>query len=161
MAASPAACAATAAEENEALVRRWYDEVSNQRNFSNFDDLIAPDHVRHGLHRDTTGAESRRAAVQVQQTAFPDLELQVDLLFSEGDLVVARWTARGTHTGPWQEIAPTGNVVTWTGTTIFCIECGHIAEKWAEVDVLPFYQQIGVLEWPLATPASEATPVTG
>lgn len=161
VASSPATCPATTAEENEALVQRWYDEVYSQRNFANFDELIAPDHLRHGLHRDTTGAESRRAAVQVQQTAFPDLELQIDLLFSEEDLVVSRWTATGTQTGPWQDFAPTGKAVTWTGNTIFRIACGRISEEWAEVDVLPFYVAIGAITWPPATLAPEATPAAG
>src|SRR5436190_8552193 len=31
--------------------------------------------------------------------AFPDLEWRVDLLVGEGDLVAARWTATGTHSG--------------------------------------------------------------
>jgi steroid delta-isomerase-like uncharacterized protein len=157
--ATPTACAATTPEENEALVQRWYDEVYAQREFAHFDEIIATDHIRHGLHRDTTGAASRLAAVQTQQTAFPDLDLQVELLFSEGDLVVSHWTATGTQTGPWQTFAPTGNVVTWTGSTLFRVTCGHISEEWAEVDTLAFYQQIGALEWPPATPAAGATPV--
>jgi steroid delta-isomerase-like uncharacterized protein len=159
--ATPTVCAETTPEENEAVVQRWYDEVYKQRDFANFDDIIAPNHVRHGLHRDTTGAASRRAAVQTQQTAFPDLDMQVGLLFSEGDLVVSHWTATGTQTGPWQSFAPTGNVITWTGSTLFRVTCGHISEEWAEVDTLGFYQQIGALEWPPATPAADATPVTG
>jgi steroid delta-isomerase-like uncharacterized protein len=156
----PAECPATTEEENEALVRRWYDEVYTQKNFDNFDEIIAPNHVRHGLNRDTTGAEARKAAVQIQQRALPDVQVAPDFLLSEGDIVVARWTATGTHTGPWENIAPTGNTVTWTGNTIYRFACGRIAEEWAQVDGLAFYEDIGVLEWPPATPAA-ASPAAG
>ncbi len=73
--------------------------------------------------------------------------------------MVARWTATGTHTGPWETIEPTGNTVTWTGNTIYRIECGKIAEEWAQVDGLAFYEALGVLECPPA-PTGEGTPAT-
>ncbi|HEX2282213.1 MAG TPA: ester cyclase [Thermomicrobiales bacterium] len=89
--------------------------------------------------------------------AFPDLVTQVDVLLTDGDRVVARWIASGTHEGPWREIAPTGNRVTWTGNTIFRISCGRIAEEWSEAASLAFFQQLGVEAGPPA-PVPEATP---
>jgi len=69
--------------------------------------------------------------------------------------VVARWTASGTHVGPWERIEPTGASVSWTGNTIFRIACGQIVEERTESDALAFFQQLGVVQWPPeATPAS-------
>lgn len=158
-AASPAECATTTEAENVALVERWYDEVYIQGNFANIAEILAPDHIRHGLHRDSTGIPSRQAAVEVQQAAFPDLVLRVDFLLAEGDLVVARWTASGTHDGPWQDFAPTGNAVTWTGNTLYQIACGRIAEEWAEADLLPVYEAIGAIALPDLAPPPDSTPV--
>ena len=50
--ASPAAgadCPATTPEENEALVRRYYEEAYNQRNTAVIDELLADDFVRHNI----------------------------------------------------------------------------------------------------------------
>lgn len=47
--------------------------------------------------------------------AFPDLQFTVDLLFGEDDLVAARWTATGTHTGTWDGLEPTDRRVTFFG----------------------------------------------
>ncbi|MCA9861369.1 MAG: ester cyclase [Thermomicrobiales bacterium] len=49
VAASPTVCAETTPEESEALVRRWCREVYQQRNFAGFDEIIAPNHICHGL----------------------------------------------------------------------------------------------------------------
>ena len=43
-------------------------------------------------------------------TAFPDLHHTVDEMIAEGNVIVARWTVRGTHRGDFQGIAPTGKV---------------------------------------------------
>jgi predicted ester cyclase len=58
---------------------------------------------------------------------------------AEGDRVVARISARATHTGELFGKAPTGKVVTMTGIAIHRIVDGRIAERWAE-------QSLGVLE---------------
>src|SRR5687767_5506272 len=40
-------CPVTTPEENEALVRRWYEEVWNQRDMDVVDDILADDYVRY------------------------------------------------------------------------------------------------------------------
>ncbi len=148
-----ASCPATTEAENETLVRRWYDEVLTQGNFDNVDDLIADDYVHHRvLDRITTSGADRGRSPRENRAALPDLETTVDLLLTDGDLVAARWTATGTHEGPWVGIEPTGAELTWTGNTIFRIECGRLAEQWSEADTLGVFRQMGVVEWPPAAP---------
>jgi predicted ester cyclase len=61
--------------------------------------------------------------------AFPDLEWRVDLLLEEGDLVAARWTASGTHSGAWADLPPTGKHMTFSGVNIFRFgERGKLAD---------------------------------
>ena len=72
------------------------------------------------------------------------VERQGDLRFiAEGDKVVARLTARGTHQGLFRGIPPTGRVVTWTGIRIFRIAEGKIVEHWANWDDLSLLKQLG------------------
>jgi steroid delta-isomerase-like uncharacterized protein len=155
--ASPAACVATTEDENADLVRRWYDEVWSKGNDDHLDELIAPNHIHHRvLNRTTTGSAARVATIESWRVTMPDLVTSPDFLFTDGDLVVVRWTATGTQDGPGEDIPPTGNTVTWTGNTIFRIECGRIAEEWSEADSLAFFRQLGVVEWPSA--GGSATP---
>jgi predicted ester cyclase len=60
----------------------------------------------------------------------------IDVIASDDDLVVTRWTTEGTHEGVFQGYAPTGLPVTWSGINLFRIECSRIAEEWSELDGL-------------------------
>ncbi len=62
--------------------------------------------------------------------------------------MVGRFVAKGTHTGEFMGVAPTGKAVTWTEIHIARLEDGQIAEHWANVDQLGIMRQLGVL--PLA-----------
>jgi steroid delta-isomerase-like uncharacterized protein len=79
--------------------------------------------------------EELSAAVSAWKSAMPDLQDQTDLIFADGDHVVARWTARGTMTGDFFGVPATGQPVTYTGITMLRVECGRIAESWTEIDV--------------------------
>src|SRR6266852_6649016 len=82
------------------------------------------------------------------RTTFPDYHFTVELQVAEGDMVVTRGTARGTHQGKywdstWQDIPPTAKQVTWTETAIDRIVEGKIVENWINEDALGRLQQIG------------------
>jgi predicted ester cyclase len=61
---------------------------------------------------------------------------------SADDFVVERYTATGTQRGQLGDIPASGRVATWTGINIFRIECGRIAEVWAQVDAVTHTQQL-------------------
>src|SRR2546430_876197 len=79
------------------------------------------------------------------RAAFPDLVVRIVDQIEEGDRVVTRWTARGTHTGDLWGIAATGREVTVTGTTTDRIRDGLIAESWSNWDTIGLMQQLGVI----------------
>ena len=114
--------------------------------------FYAPDYVDHG--RSSIGAAGRggeREAFLALQRAFPDARHAIDDLIAEGDRVVARISARGTHTGELFGLPPTGKVVASTTVAIYRIEGGRIAERWVE-------HGPGVLEQlGIPVPASGAT----
>ncbi len=58
---------------------------------------------------------------------------------------MTRWTFRGTQTGEYLGIPPTGRRVTFTGTTIYRIADGKAAECWWNYDTLGMLQQLGVI----------------
>jgi predicted ester cyclase len=75
-------------------------------------------------------------------SAFPDLVYTFDQFIAKDDFVVERYTAIGTQRGQLGDIPPSGLVATWTGINIFRIECGRIAEVWAQVDAITRTQQL-------------------
>ena len=96
-------------DTNKALVRRLIDETVNKGNFSVADESVSTDYV----YREPTVGEKRgrtgyRELITLYRTAFPDLRLTVDEQIAEGNTVVTRWTAQGTHRGELFGTAPTG-----------------------------------------------------
>jgi predicted ester cyclase len=88
--------------------------------------------------------------------AFPDLEWRVDLLLGEDDLVAARWTASGTHSGTWGDVAPTGRRATFSGVNIFRFgDDGKVVEIWNHRDDLGLREQLGAAVFAGAQTAPE------
>ena len=77
------------------------------------------------------------------RAAFPDVRLEIEALVAEDDVVVARWTMSGTHTGVWGDVAATGRKVRFTGVNFFRIADGKIAEMWNVRDDLGLREQLG------------------
>jgi predicted ester cyclase len=89
-----------AAEENKALVRRFYEQVWDRGNVEFAGEVFADDYLRHDLRPTAAapGPQGQRQITAAFRAAFPDLRWHVDLLLAEGDLVAGRWTASGTNT---------------------------------------------------------------
>lgn len=139
----------TVIEQNKMLVRRVYEEGLNQ---GRFEVPYAPDFVGHGGSRTFTHAEGM-AEAKGWREAFPDLNMRIDQLLAEDDLVAVRWTARGTNTGSGNGIPATGRSVEITGTTLFRMDEGRIAEEWTCANSLGMMRQLGLLQ--AAAPAAE------
>ena len=137
------------AEANEALVRRFYEEIDNG-NLDVLDELVAPDYLDHnpppfpGLH---AGLDGLKQAFKIFREATPGHH-QIEDQIAEGDKVVTRLTAYGKHEGDLPGAPRTGNDLKMTSITIHRIANGKLVEKWAEKDVLGFLQQIGVMPSP-------------
>ena len=134
-------------EENKVLARRFLEEVFSEGNLDAIDELFAPDWVDHDAARPEAlhGSEGARQLVEGYRGAFPDLHITVEDQVAEGEKVVTRWTARGTHQGELLGIPPSGNQVTITGITIDRFSGGKMVESWDNYDALGMMQQIGAI----------------
>lgn len=136
-------CAPWSEAENEAVVRRWYDEAINEGDLDIIEEIVAPNASQ--------GPEETKRTLEAILTGYPDVHYTVELMIGSGDLVAVLWSATGTHEADYQGRPPTGSVDTWTGITIFQLACGQILQSWSEIDPV---EQV----W--AVPAeSGATPV--
>ena len=137
-------------EENKEKVRRFLQEAFNEGNLGVAHELFASNYVLHdpANPEEVRGPEGIKGFVQMYRSAFPDSHITVEDLIAEGDKVVTRFRARGTHQGELFGVAPSGNQVEVTGITISRFEGGKIAEDWTNSDTLGLMQQIGAVPSP-------------
>ena len=138
-------------EENKVLTRRsWL--IVTEGNLDTLEDALAEvyaeDIVLHEPDEDVRSIEGLKQFVTMIRSAIPDLHITLEEDIAEGDKVVSRWRAQGTHRGELMGIAPTGNRVIITGITIHRIEEGKIVEEWENWDALGLMQQIGAIPSP-------------
>ena len=131
--------------ENKEVVRRFYTEVWDRGNVDVAFEVFAEGYVRHDLRPSQAipGPEGQRKIAADFRRAFPDLRMTIDLILAEGDLVAARWTTTGTHTGTWADVEPTGKRVAFSGVNIFRVRDSKIVEIWNHRDDLGLMQQVG------------------
>jgi steroid delta-isomerase-like uncharacterized protein len=133
-------------EQNKARIRRVIEEVYNRGDLSVVDEVAASDLVIHASSQDIRGREGAKQYVATLRAAFPDLHFTIEDQIAEGDRVVTRWTARGTHRGEFQSVPATGRKIRLEGTDIDRMADGKVVECWAHVDELGLMQQLGVIK---------------
>jgi steroid delta-isomerase-like uncharacterized protein len=132
---------------NVALGRKVFVEIYGGGKVSLVDQLYADDFVDDSPGGGK-GRELIKEAVAVFHQACPDLRMEIEDVFATEDKVVIRYTGRGTQTGPFGEIPPTGKAILVRGITILLIENGKIKTEWTEYDRLGMLRQIGVVPSP-------------
>jgi steroid delta-isomerase-like uncharacterized protein len=130
----------------KAIAHRWTELWNATGDLAIIDELVAPEFVSHsappGLPPGPAGV---KAWVQIFRSAFADLYSVVDDVIAEGDRVVERFHAGGTHRGDFFGIPPTGRSGTITGINLFRVVDGRIVEHWGNGDDLGLMQQLGVI----------------
>lgn len=84
-------------------------------------------------------------------TAFPDLTHDIEELAVDDDWVLARFTLRGIHQGPYRGVAPTGNEIEVADHASVRFENRRIVEIHATADTATLLEQLGVRMPPAET----------
>ena len=135
-------------EENKAVARREIEELYNKGgNLDVAEEIYAPDYIGHEPTAGTIrGAEGAKRFAATMRSAFPDITCTVEDQVAEGERVVTRFTARGTHYGETDGLGPaTGNRMEITGVAIERFTEGKIVEDWSTFDALGMMQQLGLV----------------
>lgn len=132
-------------EENISMYSTVWDEIINEGkldliNDINFDSeitLIAtPDNV--------VGIKAFKEYYSNFTTGFSNADFKIVDIFGQGDKLVKHWRFKGTHSGDFFGIPPTGKTIDIEGTTIAIMKEGKIAQEQDFMDNLSFMAQLGI-----------------
>lgn len=112
------------------LARRWFEEVWNDRRDATVEELMHSDAVGHMEGMEIKGPSEFLSARATLLQAFPDLRVEVDGIVADGDDVVVRWSAKGTHRGEGLGFAASRKSAEFRGMSWLHFRDGRIVEGW-------------------------------
>ena len=129
------AAVSSAGEKNKAIVRRFYEALT-EGDLDTIRELLAPDFVDHRPLQgyEDAGREAYTRFVAAVHAVFSDVFYVIEeQMAAEGDRVISRLSTGGVHDrGEFMGFAPTGKEYEMTAIVIHRIEGGKIAEEWTE-----------------------------
>jgi len=149
------------------LARRWVEagwSAGARPAGAIVDELHHPDFIDHDSGGRAADNAGFRAGIVALLAAFPDLvatarDVVVEPAADAGGtgagatggsgasgMVAVRWTAVGTHRGPYLGAGPTGRRLVFKGIEVIRVRDGRITERWGEWDGLELLGQLG--QWP-------------
>jgi steroid delta-isomerase-like uncharacterized protein len=130
-----------------AHIRRGYEEGWSAGNFAPVDEFLAPNAILHAPIQPApiVGREGVKDLMMKLRAGLPDLKITIEEMFGEGDTLLVRYTARGTHLGDFMGIPPTGRAVVLDEIEVHKLANGQIQEMWLEFDASSLLRQMGVL----------------
>jgi steroid delta-isomerase-like uncharacterized protein len=88
------------------------------------------------------GQDVWRQGFEMMQHAFPDLQAHIEDIVAAGDKVAVRLRFRGTHSGEFLGILPTGRAIEYVSHEFYRVADGHIAEEWICSDMATLLRQL-------------------
>ncbi len=136
-------------EENKENMRRVLEEAFGQGRVEVVDEVLHSNFVCWDPNSETgeiRGADTIKSEIEYFRNAVPDLTYTVDDQIVEGDMVVSRYTASGTHQGEFFGVPGSGKRIEMTGINIDRFdESGKLVEEWVEYDLLGAMRKIGAI----------------
>lgn len=134
---------------HEATMKRLYELIS-AGDIDGFGEHVADEFVE---HEETPGFEPGKEGVKqmfhMYRAAFPDLRMEAEDVLVDGDKVVVRARATGTHQGEFMGMPATGKSVDIQLIDIIRFgEDGLAHEHWGILDALGMMQQLGAIPAP-------------
>lgn len=131
----------------EALVRRFWQQVFDDRDLAAAAGLVAADlQWRGSLGRETSGLAEFLTYAGAAQLAMPDLRVTLDEVAVHGPQVWARMTFRATHLGELLGVAATGRPIAYVGLAVHDVRDGLLQRVWVVADTLSLHRRIVAAE---------------
>jgi predicted ester cyclase len=139
----------TTIEANKRTIRSLFQAI-NEHQVGDLPDHIAADVTDHNkiIHGEADEPGAAFDGFAQQLAAFPDIAIDPQELIAEGDQVVVRFVASGTHTGSHPRMPhPTGRRFEVEQIWIFTLDRGKVTEIRAVSDRLGLFAQLD-WDWP-------------
>lgn len=127
------------------IARKMCEEIYGQGKIELIQQLVHDDAIAHEPSMGRTDRKGIEQIVQGYRRGFPDLEVKVTDTVAQGDKVVIRWRAAGTHRGDFFGVPASSQRVTIEGMSELLFQGGKIKESWDHYDMLGMMRQIGAI----------------
>ena len=129
--------------KNKDIIKKYSQRLWGEQDLAAIDDTFVEDAVIHSPLNTTKGAITMKEVIEKWLNAFPDLTVEWEDFIEEGNKVVSRWKATGTHLGGFFETSPSHQEVSYSGVTIYTLnKKGKVIEYWALVDMHAIMSQL-------------------
>lgn len=133
--------------DGKTIVRRWFDEVWNQKRDATIDELMPATAVFHGLGADPVhGPDNFKLFRAAFLEALPDITIRIDDLIAEGAIVAVRYSCSATHLGDGLGVPATHKPVRFTGMAFARVSDGRVVEGWNNFDELSLFKQLNAVQ---------------
>jgi steroid delta-isomerase-like uncharacterized protein len=139
-------------QDAKAVVHRYLQEFVSGGNVAAAERLVADDVVFTSPYTSEPvhGSEPFIGMIMSLRAAFPDPRIDEHDAIAEGDMVAARWTASGTHTGePFADMPAGRRRFEIEGMSFYRVRDGRVVEGWVNDDSLGMLTQLGALGTPM------------
>ena len=129
---------------NEQLFRILIEEGFSKGDVTVFDKHTSQDFVEHQYGFSPPGVEGVKNAIKILHSAFTDFFMVIEDMVINDNKVWGRMTARGTQTGQFGPMPPTGKKFEITVIDIMHFKDGKLIEHWGVPDRLGLMEQLGM-----------------
>jgi predicted ester cyclase len=133
--------------DNKSIVKNYIEKVVNTGDVEIIQQFISSDYVEiYNNKRYAIGIEGAKEHITGVRNTYPDLKLSIDLQIKEGEWIATCYTMRGTHSGLWMGIKPTGKRIEVTGVNIDKIIDNKIVEHGGAANMFDGLLEIGAIK---------------
>lgn len=131
------------AEDNRALVQRFYEEFDAEPSLEVIDRWTAPDFVSHQAGAPAPqGLAAYREALRPFLTGFSEIRHDIRQTVSQGDRIALLVDITMRHTGEFAGLHPTHRTISVSEMLMLRIENEKIAEEWIVFDAASLMAQL-------------------
>jgi len=136
-------------DTNIKMYSNVWDEIINNGNLGYFNEdnfdtnitlIMSPKNI--------VGIEAAKDFYANYITGFSNVEFTIVDIFGQNDKLVKYWNFKGTNTGEFFGMPPTGNKVDIDGVTLVKMKNGKIVQEQDFMDNMAFMQQLGIVSSP-------------
>ncbi|CAM5551449.1 hypothetical protein SAVIM338S_04469 [Streptomyces avidinii] len=136
---------------NKLVASRMFDEIAAKGDLSAIEECYTAGYVDHEMMQEEGRGDGRDGVartVGMWRDAFGSMAFDLTRQIAEGNCVTTLWNWKGTHSGEFMGVAPTGEECSMSGCTTFRFEDGQIAEGWWYFDAPALMKQMGMAPGP-------------